>query len=79
MRFSAHLGTSHHGPSHPFKDAGVVVDSLTGIYNAMVKCLFIVKRNCIGTTKNPRDSNLANVEAMQWILFNLSIGHDRYY
>jgi hypothetical protein len=27
MRFSARLDTSHHGPPHPFKDAGVVVDS----------------------------------------------------
>jgi hypothetical protein len=28
---------SHHGPRHPFKDDGLVVDSLTGFYNTMVK------------------------------------------
>jgi hypothetical protein len=38
MRFNARLDTSHHGPPHPFKDAGVVADSLTGIHSAMVKC-----------------------------------------
>jgi hypothetical protein len=27
MRFNARLDTSHHGPPHPFKDAGVVADS----------------------------------------------------
>jgi hypothetical protein len=42
MRFNAHLGTYHHGPPHPFKDTGVVADSLTGIHNAMVKYLFVV-------------------------------------
>jgi hypothetical protein len=33
----------------------------------------------VPTTKIPRDSNLAKVEAMQLILLYLSIGHDRYY
>jgi hypothetical protein len=47
MRFNAPLDTSHHGPPHPFKDAGVVEDSLTGIHNAMVKCLFVDYRSCI--------------------------------
>jgi hypothetical protein len=45
MSFNARLDTSHHGPPHPFKDTGVVVDSLTGIQNAMVKCLFVVNRS----------------------------------
>jgi hypothetical protein len=49
IRFSAHLDTSHHGPPHPFKDAAVVADSLTGIHNAMVKCLFVVNGSCIHT------------------------------
>jgi hypothetical protein len=31
------------------------------------------------TRKNPEDSNLASIEAMQWALLYLSIGHDRYY
>jgi hypothetical protein len=42
MRFNVRLDTSHHGPPHPFKDSGMVVDSLTGICTAMVKCLFVV-------------------------------------
>jgi hypothetical protein len=29
------------------KNAGIVADSLTGIHNAMVKCLFVVIRSCI--------------------------------
>jgi hypothetical protein len=45
MRFNARLDTSHHGPPHPRKNAGVVTDSLTGIHNVM--CLFIVNRTCI--------------------------------
>jgi hypothetical protein len=32
---------------NPFKDAGIVVDSLTGIHNVTVKCLFVVNRSCI--------------------------------
>jgi hypothetical protein len=46
-RFNAGLDTSHHGASHSFKDAGVVVDSLTGIRNAIVKRHFVVNRSCI--------------------------------
>jgi hypothetical protein len=30
----------------------------------------------VSTGKNPEDSNLASVEAMQWALLYLSIGHD---
>jgi hypothetical protein len=45
MRFNSRLDTSHHGPSHPFKDAGIVVDSLTGIHNAI--CLFFVNKSGI--------------------------------
>jgi hypothetical protein len=74
MGFKARIVTSHHGPTHPFKYAGVVADSLKGIHNAMVKCLFSVNRSCIQkdfyvslTGKNP-DSNLASVEAMQWVI-----------
>jgi hypothetical protein len=44
MRFHALLDTSHHGPPHPFR---VAADSLTGIHNAMVKCLFVVNWSCI--------------------------------
>jgi hypothetical protein len=37
-RFNTCLGTSCHGLSNAFKDPGIVVDTLTGIYNALVKC-----------------------------------------
>jgi hypothetical protein len=47
MKFNAHLDTSHHGLLSPFKDAGVVEDSLTGIHNAMVKYIFEVNRGCL--------------------------------
>jgi hypothetical protein len=47
MRFNARLDTSHHGPPHPFKGARVVADTLTGIQNAVVKCLFVLNRSCI--------------------------------
>jgi hypothetical protein len=41
MVFSASLDTSHDGQPNPFKDAGVLADSLTGMYNAMVECLCV--------------------------------------
>jgi hypothetical protein len=47
MRSNARLDASHRGPSHPFKDASVVADNLTDIRSAMVKCPFVVNRNCI--------------------------------
>jgi hypothetical protein len=37
----------YYGLLHPLKVASVVTDSLTGIQNAIVKCLFIVNRTCI--------------------------------
>jgi hypothetical protein len=46
MKFKACLDT-YHGPPYPFKDAGEVADSLTGIHIVVVKCLFIVNRGCI--------------------------------
>jgi Zn-finger nucleic acid-binding protein len=44
VRFNSRLDTPHHGPSHPFKDAGAVADSLPGIHNTMLKCFFVVNR-----------------------------------
>jgi hypothetical protein len=86
MRFNARLYTSHHGPLQPFKDAGVVADSLRDILNATVKCLFVVDRSCtykgflgVSSGTGPEDSNLVSVEAMQWVLRYLSGGHDRCY
>jgi hypothetical protein len=46
IRFNARLDASLHGRPHPFRDAGVVADSLTGIHNVM-KCIFFVNRGCI--------------------------------
>jgi hypothetical protein len=74
MRLNARLDTSHHGPPHPFKDVGVVADSLIGIHNALVKCLFVVNRSA-----NPEDSSQASMEAMQWVLLYVSIRHERCY
>jgi hypothetical protein len=88
MKFNTCLRvhTSHHGPPYPFKDARLDADSLTGIHNAMVKWLFVVKRSCnaqgflgFPTAKNAENSNLMSVEAMQWDLLYLSIGHYRSY
>jgi hypothetical protein len=36
-RMSARLEMTYHRPPHPFKNFGVVADSLIGIHNAMVK------------------------------------------
>jgi hypothetical protein len=47
MKFSAPLDTSHHGPPHPFRDAGAVADSLTDVKIPVVKFLFVVNRSCI--------------------------------
>jgi hypothetical protein len=77
MRFSARLDTSHHGPPQPFKDAREVGNSLTGIHNAMVRCLFVSTRAAFTRVLGDLTeySNLANVEAVQWVLLYLSIGH----
>lgn len=45
-RFNARLDISHRGPPHVSKYAWIV-DSPSGIYNAMLKCLFVDNRNCI--------------------------------
>jgi hypothetical protein len=65
----------------PFKDVGVDANSLTGNYNGMVNCLFLVNTRCIrkgfldvSSDKNPEDSNMARVEAN-----HLSVGHDTCY
>jgi hypothetical protein len=84
MRFNARFDTSHHGPQHLLRDAGVVADSPTGIHSAMLKCPFVVCRNCVGflcvpTGKNPEDVNLASVEAMQWVLLYVSTCHGSCY
>jgi hypothetical protein len=54
------------------------MDILTGIHSAMVERLIVVNRSCISegvlyvsVGKNAEDSNLASVEARQWILLYL--------
>jgi hypothetical protein len=47
IRFNACLNTTYHGLLHPFEDARVVVDSLIGIHDVMVKYPLIVKRSSI--------------------------------
>jgi hypothetical protein len=46
IQFNACLDMSHHGQPHPFKDAEIVADSLTGNHTVKVKCLFVVNRSC---------------------------------
>jgi hypothetical protein len=41
MRFNARLDTSHHGPPHPYKEAGAIAAGAT------VKSLSVVNRSCI--------------------------------
>jgi hypothetical protein len=47
ITFYALLDTFHNELPQPFKDAGAVADSLTGIHSSMVKCFFVVSRMCI--------------------------------
>jgi hypothetical protein len=87
MIFSSCLDTSHHGPPHPFKDAGVVVGSLTGILcdgEVPLHCQQEPHTNTqefsgVSIGINQEDSNLASAEAMQCVLLYLSIGRDRCY
>jgi hypothetical protein len=86
MRFIARLYMSHHGPSYPFKDVGVVADSLTGNPQRNIEVPLSCQQKLhtqgfldVPTAKNPEDPNLASVEAMQWVLLYLSICHDRCY
>jgi hypothetical protein len=45
MRFCVGFDTSHHGPPDASEDVRVVKDSVTGIHNAWMKCLFVVIRS----------------------------------
>jgi hypothetical protein len=81
LRFNAVLDISHYGLLHLFRGAGVVVDSVTDVCNAMMKCVFIVKRSCIYSgclgvliDKSSEDSNLASVEPMQ-LMDNENFSH----
>jgi hypothetical protein len=77
-----HAWTSHHRPKHPLKDAGVLADSLRH-----PQCDGEVPLRCqqglhtqgfvgVPTGESPEDSSQVSVEAMQWVLLYLSIGHD---
>jgi hypothetical protein len=78
MRFRARLDTSHHGPPHPFKNAG------HPLYDGAVPLCCQQELHTQGglgvpTRKRPKDCNLTSVEAMQWGLLYLSLGYDRCY
>jgi hypothetical protein len=69
------LDMSYRGPPCPFTDGGVVADSLTGIHSADGEVPLHCQQELhtlgfldVLTGKNPKDSNLASVEAMQWVL-----------
>jgi hypothetical protein len=74
MRFNEHFDASHHGPPHPFKDARMDVDSLTDIYNPIVKFLFFVNRCAytgnlgVLTGRNREVSNMSRAEALLRVL-----------
>jgi hypothetical protein len=79
MRFNATLDTSHHEPPHPFNHAGVVTDKS----DRHPQCGGEAPLGCeqeLSTwgllSKNLEDSSQVSVEAMQWVLFCLCIGHD---
>jgi hypothetical protein len=83
MRINERLDKFHHGPPHPFEDAGVFSDILTSIHIAMVKCLFLVNRSCIHT--GLKVSPQVKIKRIQMcgghavVLLYLSIGPDRCY
>jgi hypothetical protein len=82
-RFSVHFATSHHGAPNPFREGGTDEDSVTGICSAVSVCS--LSRAAAyptvsgGPARNyPEDSDLSwGVEATQWVLLCLSIGHER--
>jgi hypothetical protein len=83
VRFNARLDTSHHGPTaasvqrcrggcgwsdrHPQCDGEVPLRCQQELHTQGVLG--------VSTGKNPEGSNLESVEAMQWVLLYLSIGH----
>jgi hypothetical protein len=71
MRFNARLDKSHHGPQHPFKEAGVAADSLTAIHNAMLKLLYGVYTRIICVSR--RGEGGGHERAFIYLL----IGHNR--
>jgi hypothetical protein len=74
MLFNACLDMSHYGPLHLFKDASIVADSLDRHPQCSEVPLHYQQELhaegflSIPTGRNPEDSNLASVEAMQWVL-----------
>jgi hypothetical protein len=65
MSSSAHLDTSHHGPSHPFTDGGAIDRHPHCDGKVPLRCQQELHLG-IPTGKNLEDSNLAwSVEALQ--------------
>jgi hypothetical protein len=77
MSFSVRLDTSHHGPPHPYKDSSQA--STVRWWNVSSLSTGAAYRRDLGvpTGRNPEDSSQASVEATQWVLLYLSLGHDR--
>jgi hypothetical protein len=74
------MSSNRFNAPHPFRDAGVVVDCLTRICSATVKCLFILNISCIHTgfygvptSKNPEDSNFPARRPCSGVLLYLSV------
>jgi hypothetical protein len=79
VKFNARIDMYHPVPQHLF----VVADSLIGIQNMLVKCLFVVNRGCIHkrfldvpTGNKSNGVKMECVDTMQWVLLYVSIGHD---
>jgi hypothetical protein len=86
MRCSEHCDTFHHGPLHPFGDAGVVADSLDRHPECDGKMPFCCQQElhtqgflAVTMSKIPEDSDWASMEAMQWVILYLSITDDGCY
>jgi hypothetical protein len=82
MGFNARLDASHHGPPHPFQDAGIVADSL----DRHPQCDGEVFLRCQQEPPTQESSgvltrkiymSLGSVEAMQWVLIYMSLRRDR--
>jgi hypothetical protein len=85
MRFYVCFDMSHHGPPHPYKDAGVVADSLDRHpqCDGEVSLRYQPELHTQGVLGVPTGkteySNFKSLEDMQWDLLYLSIGHDGCY
>jgi hypothetical protein len=73
MRYNSRLDTTHNGLPHPFRDAGVISDKLTGV------AMKLLTQGHLGapTGEAAEDLYLESVEVTQWVHLYLSISYDR--